>query len=137
MTAAAVAGGGRFVYSSCMRCLIERDYEFEAAHQLPRTPPGHKCRNMHGHSYKLTVRVEGEVNPETGWVMDFAEVDRHVGPLVAELDHRVLNEIGGLENPTSEILAAWLWERVKPHLGGLLEVEVGETRDARCIYRGG
>lgn len=119
-----------------MRCAIERDYEFEAAHRLPEVPPEHKCYRVHGHSYKLVVRIEGEVDAATGWVMDFADIDERVGPLVAELDHRHLNDIPGLENPTCEILAGWLWERLAPALPGLFEIEIAETRDARCIYRG-
>lgn len=119
-----------------MRCVIERDYEFEAAHRLPKVPPEHKCFRVHGHSYKLVIRVEGEVDAETGWVMDFADIDGVVSPLVGELDHRLLNEVSGLENPTCELLAAWLWERIAPRLPIVVEIEIAETRDARCIYRG-
>lgn len=119
-----------------MRCRLVRDFELEAAHRLPKVPPGHKCSRVHGHSYKLRLTVEGEVDRERGWVIDFADIDRAVAPLVAELDHQLLNDIRGLENPTSEILAGWLWRRLAPSLPGLAEIEVAETRDARCIYRG-
>jgi 6-pyruvoyltetrahydropterin/6-carboxytetrahydropterin synthase len=119
-----------------MRCRLVRSYEFEAAHRLPKVPAGHKCSRMHGHSYKLTVTVEGEVDPELGWVVDFAEVDGHVDPLVAELDHRILNDIPGLENPTSEVLAGWLWQRLAPRVPVLAEIAVAETRDSACVYRG-
>jgi 6-pyruvoyltetrahydropterin/6-carboxytetrahydropterin synthase len=91
---------------------------------------------MHGHSFNVDVTIEGEIDPERGWVMDFAEIDEHVGPLVRMLDHQVLNEIDGLANPTSELLAVWLWERLAPGLAGLVEVAVSETRSSRCIYRG-
>lgn len=119
-----------------MRCVIERDYEFEAAHQLPKVPPEHPCYRVHGHSYKVVIRVQDEVDEETGWVMDFAAIDEHVLPLVAKLDHRLLNDVPGLENPTCELLAAWMWQRLTPRLPGLVEIEIAETRDARCIYRG-
>ena len=118
-----------------MRCRLTRDYRFEAAHFLPRVPEGHKCRRMHGHSYQLRVTLEAEVDPDLGWVMDFADIDRVVDPVVAELDHRVLNEVAGLENPTSEVLAIWLWRALASRLP-LFEVEVAETADSRCSVRG-
>jgi 6-pyruvoyltetrahydropterin/6-carboxytetrahydropterin synthase len=119
-----------------MRCELVCDYKFESAHRLPRVPSGHKCARMHGHSYQLKVTVEGELDPERGWLIDFAEVDGIVRPVVGELDHRVLNEIEGLDNPTCELVAVWLWRRLAPALPGLAAIEVAETRDSRCIYRG-
>src|SRR3954464_13790341 len=91
-----------------MRTRLERSYRFEAAHFLPKVPPGHKCARMHGHSYAVDVVVEGEVDPERGWLIDFAEIDEHAMPVMRELDHQVLNEVAGLGNPTSELLAVWL-----------------------------
>jgi 6-pyruvoyltetrahydropterin/6-carboxytetrahydropterin synthase len=120
-----------------MRTRLERSYRFEAAHFLPKVPPGHKCARMHGHSYLVEVAIEGDVDPERGWVMDFAEIDEHVTPLVRQLDHQVLNEIDGLANPTSELLAVWLWGKLAPRLAALCEVAVSETPTSRCIYRGG
>lgn len=119
-----------------MRMRLQRDYRFEAAHFLPAVPEGHKCARMHGHSYAITVTVEGDVHSEAGWVIDFAEIDEHVQPLVRALDHRVLNEIEGLANPTSEHLAAWLWARVRAALPLLVEITVSETPTSRCTYRG-
>jgi 6-pyruvoyltetrahydropterin/6-carboxytetrahydropterin synthase len=119
-----------------MRMRLTRDYRFEAAHFLPKVPDGHKCARMHGHSYAVTVVIEGEVDAERGWIMDFADIDEHVQPLVRMLDHRVLNEIEGLANPTSELLAAWLWQRVRGSLPALIELQVSETPTSRCIYRG-
>lgn len=119
-----------------MRCELVREYDFEAAHRLPNVPESHKCARMHGHSYRITIRVEGEVDDRLGWVTDFGAVDEHVRPLIAQLDHRVLNEIQGLENPTSELLAVWLWQRLEPQLPVLTAVEVSETPTSRCIYRG-
>ncbi len=119
-----------------MRTRLERSYRFEAAHYLPKVPPGHKCARMHGHSYQIEVVIEGEVDPERGWVMDFADIDERAMPLVRELDHHVLNEIDGLANPTSELLAAWWWQRLAPALAGLAEIAVSETASSRCVYRG-
>ena len=119
-----------------MRTRLERTYRFEAAHFLPKVPPGHKCARMHGHSYQIDVIIEGEIGQETGWVMDFADIDEHVTPLVRRLDHHVLNEIEDLANPTSELLAVWWWKRLVTSLPGLVEVVVSETPTSRCVYRG-
>ena len=119
-----------------MRTRLERSYRFEAAHFLPKVPPGHKCARMHGHSYVIHVVIEGEVDPDRGWLMDFAAIDEHALPLIRQLDHQILNEIDGLANPTSELLAAWLWDRMRPTLAQLVEVHVAETESSRCVYRG-
>ena len=119
-----------------MRARLERSYRFEAAHFLPKVPPGHKCARMHGHSYRIEVVIEGEVDPELGWIMDFAEIDNHAQPLVRRLDHQVLNEIDGLANPTSEHLARWWWDQLAPQLPSLFEIIVSETPTSRCLYRG-
>ncbi len=119
-----------------MRTLLQREYRFEAAHFLPKVAAGHKCARMHGHGYLVVVVVEGEIDPELGWVIDLAAIDDHVGPLVGALDHRVLNDIDGLANPTSELLAVWLWDRLRPSLPILVELQVAETASSRCIYRG-
>ena len=118
-----------------MSIRLERSYRFEAAHFLPKVPPGHKCARMHGHSYQIEIAIEGEIG-ERGWVIDFAEIDEHVTPLVRQLDHQVLNEIDGLTNPTSELLALWWWQRLAPRLPGLCEVAISETATSRCVYRG-
>ncbi len=109
---------------------------FEAAHRLPNVAEGHKCARLHGHSFRVTVHVEGPVGPDTGWVMDFAEVRAACEPLREALDHRYLNEIEGLENPTSEHLARWIWTRLAPRLVGLAAVTVRETCTSGCTYRG-
>lgn len=111
-------------------------FTIEAAHRLPAVPEGHKCRRLHGHSFRIEVRVRGPVDPETGWVMDFADIGRAFEPLHRALDHHYLNEVPGLENPTSENLARWLWERLKPRLPLLFEVAVQETCTSGCRYRG-
>ncbi len=115
---------------------IIKSFRFEAAHYLPKLPETHKCRRLHGHSFKFDVHVEGPLDPELGWVMDFADISRFVKPIVDELDHYLLNDIPGLENPTSEVIAVWIWNRLKPDLPGLCRVVVHETCTARCEYRG-
>jgi len=115
-------------------CRLSRDYRFEAAHFLPKVPAGHQCRRVHGHSYSVTVTIEGEADVERGWVMDFAAMDEVVGPVVGRLDHQLLNEVAGLENPTAELLAGWLWRQIGERLP-LCEIEVAETESARCVLR--
>jgi len=113
-----------------------KEFSFEAAHRLPNVPEGHKCARLHGHSFAVRVTVEGQVGEDTGWVMDFADLKAAFGPLHDRLDHRYLNEIPGLENPTSERLAQWIWRELSPALPGLVEVEVRETCTTGCVYRG-
>jgi 6-pyruvoyltetrahydropterin/6-carboxytetrahydropterin synthase len=113
-----------------------REQRFEAAHRLPKVPPGHKCARLHGHSFKIELVVSGLVNPETGWFIDYGELDALWQPLHDQLDHNYLNEVPGLENPTSENLAHWLWHKLRPNLPALERVIVHETCDARCEYEG-
>ncbi len=115
---------------------IYKEFIFEAAHRLPNVPPGHKCARLHGHSWRGSIYVRGRVGERTGWIMDYAEIRRVFQPLYEQLDHHYLNEIEGLENPTSEVLARWIWTRLKPRLPGLSQVVVRETCTAGCIYRG-
>jgi 6-pyruvoyltetrahydropterin/6-carboxytetrahydropterin synthase len=113
------------------------EFRFEAAHSLPRVPEGHKCRRMHGHSYRIAVHVEGPVDETSGMVIDFAEIVAAISPIVEnELDHRCLNDVPGLENPTSEQLARWLWGRLAPQLAGLSRIVVRETSTSGCAYDG-
>lgn len=120
-------------------CPVEifKEFSIEAAHWLPHLPAGHKCRRLHGHSFRIRVYVSGAVDPHSGWVMDFAEIGEHFQPLFERLDHTCLNEIEGLENPTSEHLSRWVWDKLKPDLPGLCRVVVHETCTAGCIYEGG
>jgi 6-pyruvoyltetrahydropterin/6-carboxytetrahydropterin synthase len=113
-----------------------KDFTFEAAHRLPKAPPGHKCARLHGHSFRLRVHVEGEVDPETGWVIDFADIAEAMAPMLHDLDHTYLNEIDGLENPTSERIAVWIWDRLQPVLPQLSSLVIRETCTAGCVYRG-
>lgn len=115
---------------------VFRVFQVEAAHWLPRVPEGHKCARLHGHSFRIEVHVGGEVADDSGWVMDFAELRRAFQPLFDQLDHHCLNEVEGLENPTSENLARWVWTRLQADLPGLSKVVVQETCNAGCTYRG-
>ena len=113
-----------------------KEFTFEAAHRLPYAPIGHKCHRLHGHSFRVEIYVTGEIDPHTGWILDFAEIKARFEPLYVQLDHTYLNEVPGLENPTSENLAAWIWDRLKSTLPGLSQVIVRETCTSGCIYTG-
>jgi 6-pyruvoyltetrahydropterin/6-carboxytetrahydropterin synthase len=115
-----------------MRTEISKEYRIEAAHRLPNVPVGHKCARLHGHSFKITLYITGEVDPHTGWIVDFGDIDRAWEPIHLLLDHHCLNEVPGLENPTSEKLAAWVLERVQLPKGRLSAVAVAETCCAAC-----
>lgn len=113
-----------------------KTFQFEAAHLLPHLPKNHKCRRLHGHSFKVDIVVSGPCDSKLGWVMDYADISKAFKPIWKKLDHHYLNEIPGLENPTSENLAIWIWRRLKRKLPLLSEVVVAETCQSRCIYRG-
>jgi 6-pyruvoyltetrahydropterin/6-carboxytetrahydropterin synthase len=114
---------------------IFREFTFEAAHRLPCVSPGHKCAQVHGHSYRVQVSVTGPIDPQFGWVLDFAEIDRACLDVHADLDHRMLNDIDGLDNPTVENLAAWIWKRLAPKCP-LAAITIWETPHSGCVYRG-
>ncbi len=121
-----------------MPTTVIKSFGFESAHFLPGVPPEHKCRRLHGHSFRCEVQVSGPVDPATGFVIDFADITAACEPLRRALDHRFLNQdVPGLENPTSEHIAQWIWDRLKPALPGLTAVVLHETCTARCEYRGG
>ena len=115
---------------------IYKEFTFEAAHRLPNAPAGHKCARLHGHSFRLAVHVSGPVDPRAGWVMDFGEIKAAVKPIIDRLDHYYLNDIDGLENPTSENLARWVWRRLKPLLPALSKIIINETCTSGCVYQG-
>ena len=119
-----------------MRMELAKTFRFESAHLLPNVPADHKCRRLHGHSFRATVRVTGDVDPTTGWVMDYAEIARAFEPVRLALDHLYLNDVAGLENPTSEVVTRWIWDRLKPALPLLSSITVAETCTAKCTYRG-
>ena len=115
---------------------IFKEFGFEAAHRLPNLPPDHKCFRLHGHSFRTRLYVKGPVNPDSGWIMDFADIKRVFKPILDQLDHRYLNDVEGLENPTSENIARWIWQRVHPLIPALSRVEVFETCTSGCVYVG-
>lgn len=115
---------------------LVKDFHFEAAHRLPKVAPDHKCARLHGHSFRVDVEVAGPVDAERGWLIDYADIKAAFAPLHEQLDHRYLNEIEGLENPTSEMLAAWIYDRLRPRLPRLSRITVHETCTSRCIYEG-
>jgi|TARA_B110000438_G_C15197599_1_gene387258 6-pyruvoyltetrahydropterin/6-carboxytetrahydropterin synthase len=115
---------------------IIQEFTFEAAHYLPKVPNDHKCRRLHGHSFRVALTIGGEIDEKKGWVIDFAEIETIFQPLLDTLDHHYLNEIPGLENPTSEIITRWIWQKIKPNLPGLSKVKLWETCESQCVYRG-
>jgi 6-pyruvoyltetrahydropterin/6-carboxytetrahydropterin synthase len=115
---------------------IWKAFNLESAHRLPNVPPGHKSARVHGHSFRVEIHVSGEVDATIGWVQDFADISAVFQPLYEQLDHRYLNDVPGLENPTSEHLAQWIWARLKPALPLLAQVVVHETCTCGAIYRG-
>jgi 6-pyruvoyltetrahydropterin/6-carboxytetrahydropterin synthase len=119
-----------------MQAELIKTFLFEAAHAVTTAPEGHKCRRLHGHGYRVDVHVSGPTDPARGWVMDFGELKRAVQPVLETLDHRYLNDVPGLEQPTSERIARYIWDRLKPALPGLSAVTVWESDTARCVYRG-
>lgn len=115
---------------------IFKSFTFEAAHFLPNVPEGHKCGRMHGHSYHVSLYVSGAVGEHSGWIMDFADLKAAFRPTYDRLDHYCLNDIPGLENPTSENIARWIWQDLKPRLPELSRVEIRETCTSGCVYTG-
>ena len=113
-----------------------KEFTFEAAHFLPNVPDDHKCKRLHGHSYNVTIYVEGDMAENEGWVIDFGQLKEYFKPIHDQLDHRFLNDIKGLENPTSENLAHWIWHKLKPDLHILSKIKVKETCSSGCIYTG-
>ncbi len=116
---------------------LVKDFRFEAAHYLPNVPEGHKCRRIHGHSFRGEVAIRGPIDARLGWLIDFADLKHAIDPIVARLDHYLLNEVEGLQNPTSESIAIWIWEHLKPELAQLHRITIEETCTSRCNYFGG
>ncbi len=115
---------------------IYKEFSIEAAHRLPHVPEGHKCSRLHGHSFQVSIHVSGAVDAQSGWVMDFADIKAAFKPVWERLDHHYLNDIAGLENPTSENLARWIWRELKPALPLLSKIIVKETCTSGCVYYG-
>jgi 6-pyruvoyltetrahydropterin/6-carboxytetrahydropterin synthase len=115
---------------------IFKEFTFEAAHRLPHVPEGHKCSRLHGHSFRAEIHVAGPVDPRLGWVIDYADIKAAFEPLLDRLDHHYLNEVPGLENPTSEEIARWIWRSLRPVLQGLSRVVIRETCTSGATYTG-
>jgi len=115
---------------------IFKEFRFEAAHKLPNLPAAHKCSRLHGHSFRVEIHIRGPIDPTLGWVRDFADLNTAFRPLYDQLDHNYLNDIPGLENPTSEVLARWIWQRLEPTLPELSRIVVKETCTTGAIYTG-
>ena len=115
---------------------VFKTFTIEAARSLPNLPDGHPCKNIHGHSFKITITVTGNVDNKTGFVMDFGDIDETFNPLLSKLDFSYLNDIEGLENPSSENVCQWIWERLAPSLPGLSQIDIKETDSTGCIYKG-
>ncbi len=115
---------------------IFKVFHIDAAHRLPNVPSGHKCANLHGHSFRIEIHISGPVDSKLGWVIDFADIAKAFQPLHDQLDHKYLNDIEGLSNPTSENLAVWLWQRLHPALPQLSKIIVRESPESGCIYEG-
>lgn len=115
---------------------IFKEFTIEAAHRLPNVPAGHKCSRLHGHSFRVEIHVSGAVAEPAGWVLDFADIKTAFQPLFDQLDHHYLNEVEGLSNPTSEKLARWIWQQLRPALPSLSKVIVRETCNSGCVYQG-
>lgn len=116
--------------------IIYKEFTFDSAHFLPNVPEGHKCKHMHGHTYHIRITLEGPVEPHVGWVLDFSELKEQWKPIEKVLDHKVLNDIPGLENPTAENIAVWIWNKLVDTLPYLSEIELKETPTSGVIYRG-
>ena len=115
---------------------IYKEFSFDSAHFLPNVPDGHKCKNMHGHTYRLRVFLEGTPDPELGWIMDFKDLKDKVNVVIDQLDHKLINDIPGLENPTAENITIWIWKQISPLLPRLSRIELYETPTTGVIYKG-
>ncbi|MBK7360274.1 MAG: 6-carboxytetrahydropterin synthase QueD [Saprospiraceae bacterium] len=115
---------------------IFRKFTFDSAHFLPNVPEGHKCKNIHGHTYHLTVFIDDRLDPHLNWVMDFAAINKAIDPILKSIDHKLMNDIPGLENPTCEQIAIWLWDQIKPQIPQLIKIELNETPTSGVIYTG-
>ena len=125
-----------FIVATLRLMTIYKEFTFDSAHFLPNVPEGHKCKNIHGHTYSLTVFVDGKIDPKLGWVIDYGDLKAIVNPVIDRVDHQMLNNIAGLENPTSELFAVWLWNEIKPMLPSLTKIELRETPTSGVIYQG-
>ncbi|RYG44746.1 MAG: 6-carboxytetrahydropterin synthase QueD [Chitinophagaceae bacterium] len=116
--------------------IVFKQFSFDSAHFLPNVPEGHKCREVHGHTYRMIVHLKGGLDEHLGWVMDFSEMKKVISPIVDSIDHKLLNNVSGLENPTCEMIAIWLWNKIKPAIPSLVKIELHETPTSGAVYEG-
>lgn len=117
-----------------MKFELKQHFQIESARFLPQLPKSHPCARLHGHSFKIILTLTGDLDPNLGWVIDYNEIQAKMKPLLEQIDHRVLNEVEGLQNPTSELLAKWIFDRAQPALPMLVKVMVAETPSTECTY---
>lgn len=117
-----------------MNFKLRQHFSIESARFLPNLPEGHPCAKMHGHSFKIILDLVGPINPNLGWVMDYNEIQAVANPILKSIDHQILNNVPGLENPTSELIAKWIYDRLKVKLPSLSQVTVAETPSTECLY---
>jgi len=116
---------------------ITKSFTFDSSHWLPHVPEGHKCGRLHGHTYEIILGLESVLDPQMGWVQDYGEISLAFAPMLEALDHRCLNEIEGLENPTAEVMAIWIFDRLVKNLPLLKDVTVRETQNTSAVHRPG
>lgn len=116
--------------------ILFKQFKFDSAHFLPNVPEGHKCRGLHGHTYQLILYFEGKIDEKLGWIMDFSEIKRVVDPIIECIDHKLLNEVEGLENPTCELIAIWLWDKIRLKIPQLSRIKLFETPTSGVIFEG-
>ncbi len=120
-----------------MQWLLKQHFQIESARFLPHLPPSHPCSRLHGHSFKIVLTLRGGLDPHIGWVIDYNDIQRLMQPLLSQIDHQELNKVPGLENPTSELIAKWIYDQLLPQLPQLVQVSVMETSLTECHYPAG
>ena len=113
--------------------VVYKNFNIESARSLPNVPKTHPCYNVHGHSFKIKISVKQKIDKTTGFVIDFQDGSQ---PIIEILDHKYLNDIEDLNNPTSENMCIWIWKKLKPSLPNIYEIEIKETDSTGCIYKG-
>jgi len=116
--------------------VVYKKFTIESARSLPNLPDSHPCKRLHGHSFKIIITVKGEINKKTGFIIDFNDIDTAFNPIKNKLDHVYLNDIEGLNNPSSENICKWIWKKLKNKLPGLSMIEIKETTSTGCKYKG-
>lgn len=114
--------------------MLKQHFQIESARSLPHLPSTHPCSQVHGHSFKITLIFVGPLDPQKGWLIDYNDIQNWMKPILQQIDHRLLNEVSGLENPTTEMIAYWIFDRAKKEMPSLVQVAVSETSSSECFY---